>query len=273
MDKKGFIVFINESALILKTMKNVHYLMILFCFLLTNCQNENRESDIGIEKTDTVQQSDSLFCIKFDVKVKKLKEGGFELLNKKLRAEFILKGKFPSKYSIEIKNDSISILSKYENNKWKCIDTISHMFQIIDTNEIMLPSFKIVDFDNDGNQDLVCWVFTNVNGNGWSIIYLNNPEQKKLCLLWNSAEKNDRIWDSPVYNMKDSTINCILISGTYGLSFESKYKLKNYIAFPIEKQETDYTQLKNDGSGGIDRLYIGKGRKWKLIKQTKITNE
>jgi hypothetical protein len=250
-------------------MNNVQYLIILFCFLLTNCQNENSKSNFEIKKTDTVQQSDSLFYLKFNLKAKQLKEGGFELLNKELRAEFILKGKFPSKYSIEIKNDSISVLSKYENNKWEYIDTIRHMFQIIDSNEILLPSYKIVDFENDGNQDLVCWVNTNVNGNVWSIIYLNNPEKKSLDILRNTAGRDEKIWDSPEYNIKDSTINCTLVSGVYGLSFESKYKIENHKAIPIEKQETDNTHLKNDGSGGIDRLYIGKNGKWKLVKEIK----
>ncbi len=170
-------------------MKNLQWLLFLFCALFASCQDGNRDGNTSVDKTETVQQSDSSLENKFNVKAKKLKEGGYELLDNKLRAEFILKGTFLSKYSIEIKNDSISILSKLENNKWEYFDTIRHMFHILGTNEIMLPAYRIVDFDNDGNQDLVCRVYTNVNGNGWSVIYFNNPAREKLCLLWNSAEK------------------------------------------------------------------------------------
>ena len=254
-------------------MKDLQWLLFLFCALFVYSQEENRDGNTGVDKTEPVQQSDSSLEIKFNVKAKKLKEGGYELLDNKLRAEFILKGTFLSEYSIEIKNDSISILSKFENNKWEYFDTIRHMFQVLGTNEILLPTYRIVDFDNDGNQDLVCWISTNVNGNGWSVTYLNNPTREKLCLLWNSAEKDTRIWDSPVHNVKDSIISCILLSGAFGLSFESKYKLKDYRAIPIEKQEADYSQLKKDGTGGIERSYIGKGSKWKLIKETKIEDD
>lgn len=246
-------------------MKNPYWLLFLFCTLFASCH----DGSTGGDQTENVQQSDSSFEIEFNVKAAKLKEGGYELLDNKLRAEFNLKGTFLSKYSIEIKNDSISVLYKLENNKWEYFDTIRHMFQINDTNQILLPAYRIVDFDHDGNQDLVCWVYTNVNGNGWSVIYLNNPTRKKLCLLWNSAENDTRIWDAPQYNVKDSTISCTLLSGAFGLSFESKYKLKDYRAIPIEKQEADYSQLKMDGTGAIERSYTGKGSKWMLIKETK----
>jgi len=215
------------------------------------------------------QRPDTTYRLDFNIKAKKLIGGGFELINKNLKKEFTLQGQTPAKYLIEIKNDSISVLSKFENDKWSHTDTISQMFMMVtDTSELLIPSFQVTDFNNDGNQDLICWTGTNVNGNYWVIVYLNNPQKKTLEKLKNTAEESF-IWDAPVYNPKDSSIKCTRASGVYGLSFESTYKLVNYSAIPIEKEESDNTQMNSKGKGGVTRYYIGKDGKWKLKKEIK----
>jgi hypothetical protein len=248
--------------------KSIHILIILFsCFIWTNCQNEKKKDNLTniVVKSDSVQQCDTSFYLDFKVKAKKNIGGGFDLINKKLRAVFILKGKNNLKYSIEILNDTISILSKFENNKLFFVDSIHQMYLIIDdTNKIFFPTFEITDFNEDGNQDLICWTGTNVNGNRWVSIYLNNSQKKILEKLENTAESG-YIWDDPIYNSKDSTVNCDRGAGAYGLSFESKYRLIGFTATPIEKRESDSRNVNYT----IDKLYNGVNGKWKLKSEIK----
>ena len=182
-----------------------------------------------------------------------------------LKANFELKGQ-NEMCSIEIINDTTSIISAFKNDKWINIDTLKIDLMIQSSNNIFLPSFKIIDFDKDGYEDIICWVKTNMNRNKWSIIYLYNKNTKSLQKLHNTAEIHWKmisdIWDNPKYNANDSTINCELYSSVYSVSFESKYKLINNIAIPIEKEEEDRTEKKI-----ITNNYIGVNGKWQLIKE------
>jgi len=213
------------------------------------------------------QAPDTSFKLDFNVKAKRLIGGGFELTNKKLIKEFTIQGKATAKYRIEIKSDSFSIISKFENNKWLCIDTIKHSFYMRDTNDLFIPSFYVEDFNKDGNQDLLCWVLSGMSM-VWTMVYLNDPLTKTLEKLKNAAE-NSYHWDNPEYNLKDSTIHCARISSNWELSFNSKYKLVNFTAIPLEKDEIDNTQMDYSGKGSVTRHYVGKNGKWELTKEIK----
>lgn len=172
------------------------------------------------------------------------------------------------KYSIEILNDSNSIISEKTDGVWNLIDTLNHIFFITDTNELLVPSFHIVDFNNDGNQDLLCWVGTNMNGNQWSEIYLNNATT--LIKLKNTA---DGIWASPEYYIEDSTITCEEVAGNFGVFYKSKYKLIGFIAIPIEKHEIDNTEMfykKGKYIGQITRDYVGKNGEWEIVNSKNV---
>ena len=213
------------------------------------------------------QNADTTYSLDFKIKAKKVLNVGYVLENKKLRAEFILNEQVVNKYSIEIINDTVSILSRFENGNWQILDSILHTsYFISDSNKLYIPSFEITDFNKDGFQDLTCWVETNMNGNYWIIIYLFNPKTNTLEKLRNTAEQDEwEIWDNPIYNPKDSTIKCICEASIYGLYFESKYKLINLKAVPIEKYEEDRTS----GKYIINRYYKGIQGKWKIIKKEK----
>ncbi len=224
--------------------------LIFICFILINFPT-------------SAQKTDSTYYLDFIIKAKHLSEGSFEVQNKKLYQEFVLTGKKSNKYSIEILNDSNSVLSEYVNGLWKSMDTVHHTFYIIDTNTLLVPSFYVVDFNNDGNQDLLCWTVTNINGNRWTEIYLN--DSNTLIKLENTA---DGIWANPEYNKNEGIITCEEVSGNFGVFYTSKYKLKGLKAFPIEKHETDNTEmvLKNGKYvGQIIRDYIGENGGWKII--------
>ena len=215
-----------------------------------------------------IQIMDTSFRLDFNVKAKRLNEGGFVLINKKLIKEFTLQGPTPSNYKIEIKSDSISIISKFESNNWQFLDTIRHNFEFNDTNDLFIPSFYIIDFNNDGSQDLLCSVVAGMSMT-WTMIYLNNPLTKTLQKLKN-AEENSYNWDNPIYNLKDSTIHCERISSSnWGLYFVSRYKLINFKAIPLEKDEIDNTEMDNSGKGSITRHYTGENGKWVLTKEIK----
>ncbi len=216
------------------------------------------------------QKIDTSYNLNFNVKAKHIDYKGYLLENKNLRAEFTLYGKTPTKYAIDIIDSENSVLYKFENSEWKFFDTIEHMeLQFIDTNTLLIPSFEVIDFNKDGNQDLICYVGVDMHGNFGTTIYLNNPETNIFQILKKPAEDDDN-WSDAKYNAKDSTINCRIISGNWGLSSESKYKLINFKAFPIKKIEHDNTNLDFSGKKGkITRYYIGSDGKWKLKKEIK----
>lgn len=231
-------------------------LLILFLIFCTNILNS--------------QEIDTSYTLKFNTKGLIQTNEGYDLNNHILKTEFTLLGDFPTKYSVEIINNNESVIRRFENNKWETVDTIDQMYiEFLDSVDFLIPSFSIEDFNKDGNQDLICWTGTNINGNEWVQIYLNDPKTKSLKILINTAEKDSVIWDAPEYDENDSTIHCTLVSGNFGLSFESKYKLIGFTAIPIEKEEHDNTNMNPEGKGAIYRYYIGKKGKWKLKQKIK----
>ena len=215
----------------------------------------------------TAQETDSSYTLEFKTRQKSKPDMDIDWSKENLIKEFELKGKLNSKYSIQILDEDNSILSKFINGKWIVVDTITHSLEFNDSITIFLPSYTVTDFDKDGNEDLYCFVSSNMNGNSWTIIYLMNQQTNNLQKLNNIAENSDYIWDAPVYNKKDKTIHCTRVSGNFGKSFESVYRLENQIALPLKKYETDNTKMDEKGEGGVKRKYIGKNGKWILIME------
>lgn len=190
---------------------------------------------------------------------------GIDWKKENLTSEFTLKGKNNLRYSININNDSIARLSRFDGEKFIFQENISITDWTISRteNNTIISEFKIIDFNKDGNEDLVCWVGTNVNGNVWTVIYLNIPEKKKLEKLY-SADGTD-IWDAPAYDSKTKIISCELVSGAYGFNSTYTHKLVNYIAIPLERENRNYTSVNAEtGEGAIIETFVGEKGKWKL---------
>lgn len=185
-----------------------------------------------------------------------------------LVSRFDLKGKTKLRYSIKIVNDTVAELYQYKNEKWQFQESIPIsgwvLRKIVDGT--IISEFKITDFDEDGNQDLVCWAHSNVNGNLWTYIYLNKTNDKKIVKLQNFAEQSD-IWDAPEYDKKNKVINCELFSSAYGFSYTSKYSLVNHQAIPLEKTFID----SSNPEFIIEQYYIGNEKEWQLVKSTKTS--
>lgn len=182
-----------------------------------------------------------------------------------LKKTFILNGDSSQIYSIKIINDSTTLLSKFYNNKSYFIDTLSHLFVSEFSGEIIIPGFTITDFDKDGDQDLLCFLFTNIHGNIWTAIFLFDEKNKTLVKLIDPGDSDD-IWDAPEFNGTTNGIKCKRISGVYGISYESSYYLDGLIAYPLDKREEDTSQLNSaTGKGGVIRLYTGKSGRWELV--------
>jgi len=181
-------------------------------------------------------------------------------------SEFTLKGKAPTKYSIRLKNDTIALLYRHDDKKLILHDTISHSgwpLRRINGKEI-ISEFKITDFDCDGNEDLLCCAASNINGNQWTLIYLNDQKQRKLVKLMNNADKTD-IWDNPHYNKKKKLIECELFSGVFGFQSTYTFRLENHIALPVYKEERNYTSVDaKTGEGEVIQEFTGDSGIWKL---------
>ena len=184
----------------------------------------------------------------------------------KLVSEFIMKGEVPLKYLIALKNDTIAALSKYADGRWEFQEDIAYTdwaVRRVDGTKV-ISEFKITDFDNDGDEDLTCWTFTNINGNMWTIIFLNDQENQKLVSLYNTADQT-LIWDRPEYDNTTGVINCTLDGSAYGASEESSFKLNYLTPIPLLKER----QERYDPKYIEDFYYKGEKGKWKLVKHTK----
>lgn len=182
----------------------------------------------------------------------------------RLRHEFELKGPNPIKCALTVKDSGHVILTQLNKGSWKTLDTI-HYVVFPD----VTPSFMITDFDRDGNEDFMYWSHTNINGNMWITIFLNHPDRQQLMLLKTTPDDAD-IWCAPEYNPKTKIISTTSVSGIYGRSAESTYRLENKLAIPIYKEEIDNTQMSSlTGKGGVTNIYDGKKGKWKLRRRIK----
>lgn len=186
----------------------------------------------------------------------------------KPKCEFTLKGKIPLKYTFYLENDSTASLHQFKKNKLQRQESLHYqpfMWQL--ENNVVMSNFKVTDFDRDGDEDLLCWVFSNVNGNEWTIIFINDQKQQKLVRLYNTADKTD-IWDRPQFDKKTNTINTELYGSVFGTSEESSYRLQNGLTvIPLKKHYQDRT-----GKRIYDYEYVGKNGKWKLISKKQFKN-
>jgi hypothetical protein len=177
-------------------------------------------------------------------------------------SEFTLQGSTPAKYSIAIENDSTAVLSRFTAGKWiqqEKIHILEWTLRRVE-DKTVISDFKIIDFDKDGNEDLVCWVFTNINGNEWDFVYLNDDQNGKLVKLWDHAGETD-IWDRPVYDPETGYISTQLDGSAYGTSEESLFLLDKFEAIPVSKHVQDRTQ-----EIITDHYYIGNNGKWELYQ-------
>lgn len=179
----------------------------------------------------------------------------------KLCHEFELNGDTPIRCALTVIADESVIFSQYINEQWQTIDTLRYSgFPGV------TPAFRITDFNRDGNEDFMCWTHTNVNGNEWEQIFLNNPATGELQKLHTTSDEED-VWCGPQYNPKTKIISCTLVSGTFGLSADYTYRLDGLKAIPLKKQVQDNTQINAiTGEGAETYEYIGKNGKWKLVK-------
>lgn len=188
-----------------------------------------------------------------------------DFTKEKPECEFELKGKFPLKYSFRLQNDSIASLYQFKNNNFQLQENLNFQpFMWHFDNDVLISNFKIIDFDHDGNEDLLCWVFSNVNGNQWTVVFINDQKQQKLVRLFNTVEQTD-IWSKPEFDKSTNTINTELYGSAFGISEESSYKLNDDLTVtPLIKHYQNRT-----GKHILDYQYVGKNGKWKLKSKTK----
>ncbi|MFY7728456.1 MAG: hypothetical protein ACOVRN_02950 [Flavobacterium sp.] len=236
-------------------MKSQHLLfMLVLCLVFIQCKSHQKatvsdESDIymiGFDKTAPINHNSDI---------------GIDWETEKPVAEFTLEGKNKLTYKFELLNDSTAVLSQQVDNNWQQQDKFEFQPWLwMVTEEGVASRFEIKDFNQDGNEDLVCLVASNVNTNEWVYIYLNDG--KKLVKLYNTADSS-YIWDNPQYDSKRKTINTELFSSAYGIANTAIYKLEGVLATPIEKNEGDSA---THADAIIHNNYIGENGKWKLIK-------
>jgi hypothetical protein len=193
---------------------------------------------------------------------------GIDWAREKPVSEFTLRGKNPLAYSFALQNDSIAVLSQKVNGTWQQQDAFEFQpwrWQLSD--DEIVSQFRITDFDHDGDEDVLCWFKSNINGNEWTYIYLNDGT--KLVKLYDTAEETD-YWFMPEFEGKKRIIKSQYYGSAYGHDFESLYKLKGTNAIPLSKhyQERSEKDIRDD-------YYKGLKGKWQLIntETEKVTEE
>ncbi|TRW25766.1 hypothetical protein FMM05_05965 [Flavobacterium zepuense] len=191
---------------------------------------------------------------------------GIDWKKENLVSDFVLKGNIPLHYSIKIINDTTASLSQFHNDKSTFQENIyiSEWTIRVITDSHIISEFKITDFDKDGDEDLTILVASNMNGNDWTSIYLNDSAQNKLVNLYDMAD-NTAIWNRPEFDSDTGIIHCTLDGSAYGASEESTYKLDNLIAIPLKKSRQE--RYKRNSTTDFD--YIGENGKWKLVRKRK----
>lgn len=202
------------------------------------------------------------------------KNGQWEIVRQTIHLGFF--GEKLLFYSLKQENDSIISLLRHDYPEGEDFDMDREKFVIQDTikyngwvtsydeDNLHVPSYNFIDFDKDGNEDLIFYISTDVYGTMQTLIYLNDQKNKKLVRLYNTAE-NTAIWYTPQYDLKTGIITCKRLSGRTGVSFTSTYRLNKQIAIPLQKKEQDYANRnKETGKGGKINHYTGKNGKWLL---------
>jgi len=182
-----------------------------------------------------------------------------------MRAEFQLRGNKPLRYALHPVSDTITQLSCWVAGKWKLQENIytSGWIYTRVVKDSVKSYFKITDFDNDGDQDLTCWIDSDAHTNRWTIVFINDEKQHKLVKLINSAEHNWDALNDPRYDPKTGIIHTELYSGAYGVQNTATYKLKETAILPVFKEETDLS----DHDNVVHNTYVEENGKWKLIKK------
>lgn len=179
--------------------------------------------------------------------------------------EFTLNGSTTLNYSLKLENDTVASLFELKGAKYVIQERFGYeSYFLYRENNNLRSEYKILDFDNDGDEDLLLWICSNINGNMWTIIFLNDQETKKLIKLYDTAGQTD-IWDRPEFDSVTSIINCTLDGSVFGTSAESTFKLNGLEAEPLIMHYQDRTNPKYI----IDYDYIGVDGKWKLIEKKK----
>ncbi|MES2485264.1 MAG: hypothetical protein V4581_04855 [Bacteroidota bacterium] len=169
---------------------------------------------------------------------------GIDWAEENIIKEFELKGPVKLRYALHPVNDTVMQLLQPDGKKWKVQETINHSGWMLTriTDGIVYPYIQAIDFDKDGDEDLMLWVNMNMNGNMWTIIYLNDQKQQKLVQLVNTTTpQGNGIWDDPKYDPQTGQIHTELYSGVYGIQNTATYKLVGTTALPVIKNETDLT--------------------------------
>lgn len=183
-------------------------------------------------------------------------------------SEFNLKSKNPATYLFTLQNDSVAVLSQKVNGTWQQQDAFQFQpwrWQLSDDETV--SQFRITDFDHDGDEDVLCWFKSNINGNKWMYIYLNDGN--KLVKLYDNAEDTD-YWFMPEFEGKKRIIKSQYYGSAHGHDFESFYKLKGLSAVPLSKHHEE-----RSGKEIREEYYKGVNGKWKLVKTEteKVTGE
>ena len=201
---------------------------------------------------------------------------GIDWKKEKLNREFVLDGRNPLKFRIALLNDTKALLEQFSNSQWTVKDSLGWFESETSytAEESFTNSFIITDFNRDGNEDLLCWHLTNVNGNQWMTVYLNDPDSGTLVKLKNTAEEQEFEWVAPEFDKLTDTITCTTASGVYGISYISTYRLDRLQAIPLSKTVYDYSDVGTDPEHkGIKRTFTGENGKWKLIAEEKLKPE
>lgn len=216
------------------------------------------------KNVDELTTDNSKYPIVFDktVPVNDNSDIGIDWKVEKPIAEFDLAGKTKLTYRIELLNDSIAALSQKVSGSWLEQDKFQfEPWQWIVQDSLVISNFETKDFDKDGDEDVLCCLFSNVNGNEWTLIYLNDGS--RLVKLYNTADDTYQ-WLMPLYNEKTKTIHTELFSSAYGIANTATYSLEGMVASPLKKEEGD-SAIQTDAI--IHCTYKGVNGKWKLTKK------
>jgi hypothetical protein len=217
-------------------------LLFLFCFPLALFA---QESTILFRLKAPI--NDTLAVIEIDFK------------NENLSSDFVLQGKIPLHYSVKMNDFKHTVLFRIQGENKAIEDEIKYPQRNHISSDSIISGIKITDFNKDGNEDIVCYVYGYYMEG--AIIYLNNPSQGKLVKLWNTAEATD-FWVNPVFDQSNNTIKCNYNDPDHGELFESTYVFENFTTTPVSKHQKGYVKNKR-----FDNRYIGEDNKWVLVKQ------
>jgi len=174
---------------------------------------------------------------------------------------FIFAGPVPLKYKMKLVNDTVAQLYGYQSGQWHLQEDMryeSYFLERYEEDGLLHSRFEISDFDNDGDQDLLCGVFSSMNGNMWSHIYLNDQQTLRLVKLNNIED--DGYWVNSRYS--NGKIYCAEYGSAFGPSYEAEYLLQGLKAIPLKKKAESHSYC-------VQEYYNLEGRdgEWKMVSQ------